>query len=75
MARDKVEVDDIKRRMPVSLRQYYVQMTIGRRSECLSPAAVDAAAVRPAATAVSRSVAAWRHMKVCQPTLLDCAVL
>lgn len=64
MERDRVEVEDIMRRVSPPMRQYYVQMTIGKRSERLTPAALDAAAKRPAVAAVSRSVAAWRHMKV-----------
>ena len=64
MERDRVEVEDTKRRVPEPMRQYYVQMAVGRRSECLSPATLEAAARRPAVTATSRSVAAWRHMKV-----------
>lgn len=64
MQRDKVEVYDVQRRIcRPEMQSLYIQMIVGRRSNCLRPSAVEAALRGPIANSNSLCLANWRRSR------------
>jgi hypothetical protein len=65
MERDRLELEEIRRRIRPPMQQYYLQMTVGRRSEVpKTPSREGSSLAEPGA---GRSLAAWRAARGFRP--------